>query len=753
MLKKIVIALSLCFASVAAQAQIETQTQVQTQSKLTIPRAKSPPLLRHYVGGVPADAGFAINEFTQRSPSDGNPATQATTAYLSYDDTHFYAMFVAKDDPSLIRARVAKREDFEGDDFTVLELDTFHDKRRSFIFFVNPYGVQLDSRRTEGLDPDNNFDTQWESEGELTSDGYVTRLAIPLKSLRFKNTDVQTWGVAVGRVISRLNEESFWPPISKKIAGFVPQMASMTIPEKLSAGRNAQINPFVFLGNSRLLNTDDHSRPLWLQDNKVQAGLDAKWVLGDATAIDLTLKPDFSEVESDEPQIVVGKRYEVLFPEKRPFFLENASFFHTPNPLFFSRRISQPNAGLRVTGRAENWAYGGLLIDDQAAGEDQDLNKANAHIAMARVQNDVTHDLSLGVLATNRRVSGERTALAERDSVLSFDGRYQWDENWIFQSQFARSQSQTRIDNRDQQLSGHLNYIEAKHQGKHLELLTKYLDVSANFATSLAFLPRTDVKQIQQEAKYVWHLEGYEHLQRVGAVFNGEVARNQDGQLQDWSVNTGMFADFSRNSWFEMFARRGFENYAGRDYRKQGWMLDAGSSWWNWLSVMTQVGVMDSINYTPADGVSALMGKGRNVELTVTFKPHPQWRLEEKVLWNDLRTPSNSSGETSLVYRNLMLRSKLSYQYNRFLGLRLIADYHMLDSNQRLSTLTSGKQLNTDFQLSYLLSPGTSLIAGYGNRQENLALIGNPTYLQRTEDLNLRTGRRAFIKLNYLYQL
>ncbi len=751
MLKKIVIALSLSFASVAAQAQTESQAMVQHQ--VSIPRAKAPPKLRDYVNGVPADAGVVIRDFVQRSPSDGSPATQATSAYLSYDDTHFYAVFVAKDDPSLIRARIAKREDIEGDDFVLLDLDTFHDKRRSFLFFVNPYGVQLDSRRTEGLDPDNNFDTQWESEGELTSDGYVARLAIPLKSLRFKNADVQTWGVAVGRVIARLNEEAFWPPISQKIAGIVPQMATMTIPEKLSAGRNAQINPFVFLGNSRLLNTDDHTRPVWQQDNKVQAGLDAKWVLGDATAIDLTLKPDFSEVESDEPQIVVGKRYEVLFPEKRPFFLENASFFQTPNPLFFSRRISQPKAGLRVTGRSENWAYGGLLIDDQAAGENQAELKATAYIAMARVQNDITHNVSLGLLATDRRVKAERSDATERDSVLSLDARYQWDENWIFQAQLARSQHQTKIDQRDRQQSGHLHYIEAKHQGKHLELLAKYLDISPNFATSMAYLPRTDVKQIQQEGKYVWHLEGYQHLQRLGAVFNTEATRNQAGQLQDWMLNTGGFVDLSRNSWFEMFTRRGFEHYAGRDYRKQGWMMDAGTSWWDWLSVMTQFGVIDTINYTPMAGVTELMGKGRNAELTVTFKPHAQWRWEEKILWNDLRTPANSAGGNSLVYRNLMLRSKLSYQYNRFLGLRLIADYHMLDSNPRWSTLQSGKQLNTDFQINYLLSPGTSIVAGYGNRQENLALTGNPLHLQRTEDLQLRTGRRVFIKLNYLYQL
>nr|WP_315467793.1 DUF5916 domain-containing protein [uncultured Undibacterium sp.] len=733
MLKKLVIALGLSFLMSTAIAQ----------SNLQIPRAQSSPQLSDFVSGVPANSGLKIRDFKQRSPGDGTPASQETSAYLSYDDTHFYAVFVAKDDPALIRAHIAKREDFVGDDFVILELDTFHDKRRSFTFFVNPHGVQLDSKRTEGFDPDYNFDTQWESEGQLTADGYVTRLAIPLKSLRFKNADVQTWGVAVGRVIARLNEESFWPHITKQMAGIVPQFATMTIPEKLSAGRNAQLNPFVYIGNSRALNTDDAGKPLWQQDSKVQVGLDAKWVLGDASAIDLTIKPDFSEVESDEPQIVIDKRYEVLFPEKRPFFLENASFFQTPNPLFFSRRISQPQAGMRLTGRSGSWAYGGLLIDDQAASEDID---ATAHIAMARVQNDVNHDVSLGGLVTDRRLADTR------DSVAGIDGRYQLDENWIFQMQFARSQTQRgEISER-----GHLNFLEAKHHGKHLELLLKYLDITQHFADSLAFLPRTDVKQLKQEAKYLWHVEEHDHLQKLGAVLNTDVARNQQNKLQDWTINLGMLAEASRDSWLEVFTRQAFEKYERREYRKQGWLVNAGSSWFDWLSAMTEFGIMDSINYTPAQGLPSFMGRGRSVDLTLTFKPHPQWRLEEKLLWNDLQTTHQTSGvptDSRSVYRNLMWRTKLSYQHNRFLGVRVIADYHQLVSNPRLSALSSGKQLNTDLQISYMLSPGTSVIAGYGNRQENLALIGNPQHLQRTEDLSLRTGRRAFVKLNYLYQL
>ncbi|MFX5583027.1 hypothetical protein ABTE20_20690, partial [Acinetobacter baumannii] len=86
------------------------------------------------------------------------------------------------------RSRMAKRENFFGDDYVILELDTFHDKQRSFVFFINPLGVQLDAKRTEGQDTDFDFETQWQSDGRLTSDGYVCMMAIPFKSLRFRNT-------------------------------------------------------------------------------------------------------------------------------------------------------------------------------------------------------------------------------------------------------------------------------------------------------------------------------------------------------------------------------------------------------------------------------------------------------------------------------------------------------------------------------------------------------------------------------------
>ncbi|WMW79630.1 DUF5916 domain-containing protein [Undibacterium cyanobacteriorum] len=749
-----------CSCAEIAGAQISSQnttpekatdsSDTKSIASVVISRAMKAPQLQDYIKGEPAQHGVKITDFKQRVPGDGNPISKPTAAYLSYDDAYFYAVFVAKDDPALVRAHIGKREDIDGDDIVILELDTFRDKRHAFTFFVNPYGVQLDAKRTEGFDLDVNFDTQWESEGQLTEDGYVVRIAIPFKSLRYKSADVQTWGVSVGRVISRLGEEAFWPTLTKRVAGLVPQFSEVQIPEKLNVGRNAQLNPFVLARNSKVLDAENLQNPLWQRENKVQGGLDAKWVLGDAAALDITLKPDFSDVDSDDPQIVVGKRYEVLFPEKRPFFLENASFFQTPNPLFFSRRIAQPTAGVRITGRADTWSYGSLLIDDDL---NSDTASGKAKIAVARAQTDLRSDWSIGALLTDRRDS------LDRETVFGFDTRYQYDDNWIFQAQSARSQKQeqSNLDKTDvkqtdvKQTDAHLNFLEAKHSGKHLEYLAKYVDISNGFANTLAFLPRTDYKQLHQEMKLIQHIEDGDALQRYGIVVNSDWTRNQQNTLQDWVLDAGILLEGSHNSWFEVFSRNSFEKYEGKSFDKRGWFISTGTEWLDWLRVIAEFGVGDAINYTPASGVAAGVGRARSMDLLLSFKPHPQWRIEEKLLWNDLRQ-DGLVGSSANVFRNTMLRTKLSYQMTRFLGLRLIADYHVLSANPTLSSLTSGKQLNTDFQINYTLSPGTSVIAGYGNRQENLAQIGNPGYLVRTEDLQLRTGRRAFIKLNYLYQ-
>jgi hypothetical protein len=722
----------------------------QAQNSLHIPRAATPPVLADYIDGVPAQHGVEVKDFRQYQPNDGTPASQDTRAYLSFDDTHLYAVFVAKVDPKRVRAQMTKRENIMGDDEVMLEIDTFHDKQRSFVFHANPYGIQFDGKRTEGIGLDFNFDTQWQSDGQLTKDGFVTMMAIPFKSLRFTSADVQTWGIAVGRIVGGSNEWSFWPTISQKSAAFVPQMADMTIPAKLVAGRNFQLNPSFYTGSSKYLDSSKAAAPSWQENKKSRPGLDAKWVVGESVAVDLTLNPDFSEVESDEPQALVNQRYEVLFPEKRPFFLENASFFQTPQSMFFSRRIIEPKAGARVTGREGGWSFGGLLIDDVAPGKmlastSADYGKKST-IAVARVQNDFTQGSNAGALFTQRHLGNTS------NSVASGDVRYQFDDNWYLSGQLAHSQTKDGNAARD---AGNLAYLELKRTGRNFVYSGKYLDIGAQFDTTLAFLPRTDVRQTTQLLRYMWDLPATTGLIQAGPQFKGVVSRDHNRLVQDWSAESTLLLRTQYSSDVNFVNLNSYENFLGKGFQKHGVGVSVSSDLLDWLGVQVITGADDTINYAPAKGLDSSLGNARDFSLNLALKPSSQWRIDQTVLYNHLYSKTAMAGQAadSMIYRDLVWRTKLAYQYNRFMGVRLVLDYHDLKANPMLSGLKSGKQLNKDLQLSYVVGPGTTLYAGYADRQENLALIGNPQRVVDTDKLDLTTGRSVFLKLNYLFQL
>jgi len=312
-----------------------------------------------------------VSGFLQNEPGDGVPVSQPTDLYLSYDDDHLYAVFVCKDEPSKIRARMAKREDVFSDDLAVIHLDTFRDRRRFYIFAATPNAIQLDGIFTEGQgETDWTFDTVWHSEGRLTPDGYVVIMAIPFRSIRFPKSPAQTWGILACRIIRRDAETSCWPYITQRVEGTAQQMATLEGLDNVSPGRNLQFIPYGVFAHARFL---DPQTPAFRTDNDGRVGLDAKIVLRDALTFDIALNPDFSQVESDEPQVTVNQRFEVFFPERRPFFVENAGLFQTPldqyeRSLFFSRRIVDPQYGVRMTGKLGRWALGALAMDDQAPG-------------------------------------------------------------------------------------------------------------------------------------------------------------------------------------------------------------------------------------------------------------------------------------------------------------------------------------------------------------------------------------------------
>ncbi|MBI3668641.1 MAG: carbohydrate binding family 9 domain-containing protein [Acidobacteria bacterium] len=743
----------------------------QTARPLTrIPRVTRPPKLEDFLKGSPREAEAIITDFRQYQPGDGIPLSQKTTAYLSYDDRNLYVAFVCEDEPGKMRARMAKREDVFSDDAVGVYLDAFHDHHRAYFFYVNPLGIQTDGIQTEGQGGDVSFDTLWYSEGRLTPWGYVAWMAIPFKSLRFPNAPKQTWGIALTRTIVRTNEVSFWPYVTKRAEGLVQQFATLEGLEHISPGRNVQLIPYGVFARARFLDTREANNLRFRTQNDFRGGLDAKFVVKDALTFDVALNPDFSQVESDEPQVTINQRFEVFFPEKRPFFIENAGFFQTPIPLFFSRRIVDPQFGVRMTGKVGRWALGALGMDDRKPGGAafESAPRGRAGIGVVHVVREFSQQSKIGVFISSR------DAGPTYNRVVSLDTRIKLSPNLVLEGQAMKSFARQNPDSPDclkggQRLAGPAYFAELLFLGRHLSYDVRYSDRSPNFCSELGFVPRVDIRDAEYFVDYTWRPE-HRRLVSFGPSLFVLVNWNRAGQLQDRIVNYKFGATFTGQTAVEIRRVETFELFQGIGFRKHRASLRFSTEWLRWLSAFADYSVGSSENFFPGPGMpsfstnpppplSPFLASATSADAGFTLRPSPRIRFDQTYIFSRLTTregstPAGFASGTS-IFSNHILRSKLNYQFNKELSLRAILDYSAVLSNPQLVALERSKRVTTDFLFTYLLNPGTALYVGYTDRYENLSLDpgmppGVPASLSRTGSPTHSTGRQFFIKMSYL---
>lgn len=717
-------------------------------SAMHIPRVSRPPKLDDFLTGAAREAETTVSDFRQAQPGDGIPASQATTAHLSYDDKNLYVVFVCRDDPVRIRARLAKREDIFSDDRVAIYLDTFHDTRRRYRFHANPLGIQWDAIETEGQGTDNSFDTLWHSEGRLTSDGYVVWMAIPFRSLRFPDAPRQTWGVALARYIPRHDELVFWPYITLRINSFGQQFATMEGLEGISPGRNLQFIPYGIFSQARFL---DRSIPEFRSETDGRAGLDAKIVLRDSFTLDVAINPDFSQVESDEPQVTVNQRFEVFFPEKRPLFIENASFFVTPINLFFSRRIADPQFGARLTGKSGPWALAGLVIDDRSPGRrvppGDPLRGDRAAIGVIRVQREIGKQSSLGLFVSSTDFA------SSSNRVFALDTRVRLNPNWTLTGQAARSYDRALSGARR---AGPTYYAEVSHSGRHFAYVGRYNDRSPDLRVPLGFIPRTDIRQTEQFVSYTWRPEKGRVLSFGPDAF-AVVNWDRTGRLQDWFVEMEFNAFLRGPSDMGCERTEAFEVFQGRGFRRHFLQCGFSTAWLKWLEMRVTYGQGTRVNFFPGPGQLPFLANANRVDAGFTVRPSPRLRFDQSYLFTRLGTREASTpvGFTpeAAIFNNHILRSKLNYQFTRELSLRAIVDYNSVLANPQLIRLEYSKQVTADLLLTYLVNPGTAVYVGYTDRYENLDVaIGPPPSLVRTGAPNISGGRQFFVKLSYLFR-
>jgi hypothetical protein len=709
---------------------------------VTAARVSGSPRIEHLAMLDRLDGSAATSDFRQMVPGDGQPASQRTQAQVTFDDANLYVAFLCEDDPALIRVGLSRREAITDDDRVAVYLDTFMDRQRTYIFEANALGVQRDAVRAEGQKEDVNFDALWASEGRLTASGYVVLFTVPFKSLRFTRADSQNWGLALRRTIVRRNEESYWPRISNRVQGFVTQFGQMLLPSVVQPGRNIALIPYVSAFNARLLNS---SAAAYTNDRNLRGGLSAKGIVRNALTVDLAINPDFSQVESDDPQVTVNQRFEVFFPERRPFFIENANYFQTPINLFFSRRISDPEFGGRLTGKIGSWAMGALVSDDRAPGKrlaGTDPRSGDRAVAgVFRLRREFGAQNSIGVLASDREFGGDFSR------VVSVDSRVQLSPTWLASAQLAKSE--TRRGAQASPFDGTGIVASISRSGRSLALETRYVDLSPGFRSDLGFIRRTDIRTLTQSAGYRWWTGGG-RLQSFGPSFAASVNHDHAGRLQDWSAYADLSFLFSGQTEVKV-ARTELYEYYLRGFRKNRTEVSAYTGRWKRLFTYGSFGKGTEINYVPSSGLPVYLGSSADASFTAAYRPFPQLRFDQTYLYSRLSTlPGRASiVRDGTIFTNHLLRTKMNYQFTRRLSLRLIVDYYALLPDEGLIEQTPFKRVSADALFVWQLNPWTAFYFGVLDRYENVDLEPLTSQAYRRGPPNASAARQVSLKFSY----
>ena len=396
-----------------------------------------------------------MTDFVQQEPIVGRPATERTEIRILYDDTAIFIGAVLYDsEPDGILVTDSRRDSGLGnmDSFQII-FDTYHDLQNGFVFGTNPAGIEYDGqvtnegqgssrgggRRTatvgSGAGFNRNWDASWTVRTRVTDVGWTAEFEIPLRSLRY-GTKPQVWGVNFQRNISRKREQVFWAPIGRVYNLYRLSAAGELHGLELEEPRNFRVTPYAVGSASRA-----YTNPLDTEaDLNGDVGIDAKFGVTPSLTLDLTYNTDFAQVEVDE-QVVNLTRFNVRFPEKRPFFLENAGLFTAGKPgvdLFFSRRIGVDAStrravpilgGARLSGRAGEFNIAFLtmqtdrLLDEESLVDPPEVLTPYNNFSMARVSRELPNRSSFGGIVVNRDAMGSGSASNDWNRTFGVDGK------------------------------------------------------------------------------------------------------------------------------------------------------------------------------------------------------------------------------------------------------------------------------------------------------------------------------------------
>jgi len=446
-----------------------------------------------------------LSGFQEFLPVDGRPAVDSTQVLVWYAPTGIHFGIRAFETHGEVRANLADRDKIASDDYVILILDTFDDQRQAVAIEVNPLGSQADgicrdatrslnnfgSAASEPYSIDLNPDYVFDSAGRLTPFGYEIEVFVPFKSLRYQSEFEQDWGFNVIRSVQHSGYLQAWAPIEQDNASFLGQSGKLTGLTDLRRGLVLDINPEMTSSVSGAPSAGgwDYSNP---DLNLDSFGGNVRWGVSSNLTLNATVNPDFSQVEADVAQLSYDPRMALQYPEKRPFFLDGIEFFGMPENLIYTRRLSNPVAAAKLTGKISGTNVGVISGVDRKS---TSLTGDDARFFNAvRISRDVFGQSTIGLAYTDK-VDGSHS-----NRVASVDGRLVLGEKYVVTFQSAGSLTSDGAGTGAEVAP--LWYLAVNRSGRAFGFNASLQGIHGRFNAESGFLSRTGIVYASLSPRY-----------------------------------------------------------------------------------------------------------------------------------------------------------------------------------------------------------------------------------------------------------
>jgi hypothetical protein len=690
--------------------------------------------------------------FRVLAPREGEAPAESTVVRVLYDDTRviFGIWCSARKAP---RSSLTARDGMLDGDNVIVHLDTEGDGQRAYIFGLNPQGVQVDGILTGG-EPDFRWDAVWDAAAHRDSVSWSVEIAVPFRALRFPKDSPRPWRLWVRRENVAWNEATSWPPYLVGTAGAIMlQAADVTGISGVRSGHASYIEPYVFgsLTDTRGPDASDAGSDgltPWERQTRHDAGVDVQTALTSRLTLNATVRPDFSQIESDALLIDQNQRYPLQYTEKRPFFLEGGEYLSTPLDLLYTRRIAAPRAGAKITGRALGWDSGALLVRDDGgaslagSGYGGDADSRPGWFGVVRGARPVHDGDAVGFLAgvhtqdapdgvvfaadTQRHTAASGTV----NGFFAGDASVHFGKNWSWTGQAGWTQ--TRWDSlvntpaRRQSTSfgdviavSRLQFDDGVY---HMHLGLR--EIGPHYRDEVGFQDRYDARMVHLVTRANMRFKSGP-LQQI--KFNDDVfvAHDTHGVLQWSDVNPWVTFSFRRNAAIGPGVEWISENWLGRQYPQVREDLYTECFLWRAVDFTCFASVGDAIAYggTDADSYAAWT---ETEDITANVRPR-EWVTAETNVKHFLLAREAFGAP---VIEQWLTGVKLTAQFTHLLSVRLYPQY---DSASRHF---AGNAL-----VGYVVHPGTVLYLGVNGGFDKM----------RTR--TVETARQVFLKASYRFEL